>query len=165
VLLAQLLLGIAEVCLGLGGDQGARRADLALDARHRLAGGLADDVRDARQIGPGQRRAPQLLDSGADPALVVARLLEVTAQPLLVGLLLGQRYVGGQIRLELGFLGVSLVQPLDQLRVALVHGSHPRSKLTDAGRGSAGPKLFPYPGPRSLHKRALPIANRCLAAR
>ncbi len=42
MLLAKLLLRVAQMGLGLSGDQGACRANLALDRRDGLAGHLAD---------------------------------------------------------------------------------------------------------------------------
>src|SRR5438105_2474745 len=55
---------------------------------------------------------------------MVSRLLQVLLQSLPVGLLLGERDVGGQIRLELSLFGIGLVEPLDELCIAFVQISH-----------------------------------------
>jgi hypothetical protein len=41
-------------------------------------------------------------------------------EPLLVGRLLGERDVSGEIGLELGLLGVCLTQPLHQLGITFI---------------------------------------------
>jgi hypothetical protein len=108
------------VRLGLLRDGGTSRAELALDRGDRLSGDLADRAPDAAGVG----RPAELLDPRRDLALVVARLLEVLLEPLLVRLLLGQRDVRGEVRLELGLLRVRLVEPLDELCVTFVRIWH-----------------------------------------
>jgi hypothetical protein len=51
---------------------------------------------------------------------VLPGLLQVLLEALLVGRLLGQRYVSREVDLQLGLLGVGLVEPLDQLGVTFV---------------------------------------------
>src|SRR3954447_5023225 len=125
VLLAELLLRIAEMRLRLTRDQCPCRPDLALDSGDRLAGRLPDDVRHGglRGYGHGCRLAAQLLDPPRDRALVVAGLSQVPLEALLVRSLLGQLDVRGEIGLELGLLRMRLVQPLNELRLTFVHGS------------------------------------------
>ena len=108
--------------LGLLGDERAHGADLALDRRHRLAGGLADRGGNARDVGAGRGHAAELLDPARDRPLVLLGLLEVRLQALLVGRLLGQLDVRRQVELQLGFLGMGLVEPLDELCVTLGEG-------------------------------------------
>jgi hypothetical protein len=120
VLFAQFLLRVSQVRLGLTGHHGARGADLTLHGRDGLAGGLAHCTGHAGDLDPAGGASTELLDSLRHAALVVTCLGQVLAQPLLVGLLLGQRDMSRQIGFELSFLGVRLVQPLDQLGVTLV---------------------------------------------
>ena len=113
MLLAELLLRVAQVRLGLVADRGASRSNLTLHGGHGLSGDLADRSRNTWDVRPG---APtERLDPRGDLALVVTGLLEVLLQALLVRLLLCQRDVRGEIRLQLRLLGVSLTQPLHQL--------------------------------------------------
>jgi hypothetical protein len=95
MLFAQLLLGVAQMGLSLAGDRGARGADLALDRGDRLAGDLADRAGHTRDVRSGRRRSAELLDACRHALLVVAGLGQMLAQPLLVRVLLRERYVGG----------------------------------------------------------------------
>jgi hypothetical protein len=112
VLLAQLLLRVAQMRLGLVGDDRARGSDLALDGGDRLAGDFPKRARDARDVGRA-RRSAELLDPRGDLPLVVARLGQVLAQALLVGHFVGQRDMRGEVDLELGLFGVGFIEPLD----------------------------------------------------
>jgi hypothetical protein len=112
------------VRLGLLGERGTRHADLTLDGRDSLAGELAERARDARRAYALGRLAAKLLDALGDAALVVARLLQVLLQALLVRRLLRQADVSREICLQLRFLGMSLVEELDELGVTSVELGH-----------------------------------------
>ena len=110
--------------LRLLSGQRPRRADLALDRSDGLARRFPDRGRDAGDVRARVGAPAERLDARRDATLVVLRLGQMLAQPLLVGLLLGQRDMGGQVRLELGLLGVGLAQPLRDFAVTFIHLSH-----------------------------------------
>jgi hypothetical protein len=120
MLLAELFLCVAQVGLRLGRHERPGGPNLSLDGGDGLAGHLADGVRDAWDVGHRRHLGAELLDPRSDSALVITRLGEVLAQALLVGHLLGERDVRGEVGLELGFFGVRLVEPLGQLCIARV---------------------------------------------
>src|SRR5829696_2270216 len=152
VLLAELLLGVAEVRLWLARDERSRRTDLTLDPGDGLAGCLADRLRNRslRGDGHGRRLAAQLSDPPSDRALVFAGLRPMLLEALLVRHLLGELDVCREIGLELGLLHVRLVQPLDDLRIAFVHGMPPwrgvRSPLPEFAALTRGPASAPFGG-------------------
>ena len=121
VLLAELVLRIAQMGLGLVADERASDAHLPLDRGDGLAGDLADGPGEVEQALAG--RAAELLDLRGDAALVVAGLLQVRLETLLVGRLLGERDVRGQVRLEFGFLGVGFAQPTSRASRRVGSGS------------------------------------------
>src|SRR6478672_6879994 len=110
--------------LGLARDHCPGNSHLALDSGYGLAGGLADDARHGSLRGyrHGRRLAAQLLDAPRDRALVVASFRQMLLEALLVRRLLGQLDVRSEIGLQLGFLRMCLVQPLNELGVTFVHG-------------------------------------------
>lgn len=67
----------------------------------------------------------QLLYARCDASLVITGLAQMLLKTFLIGGFVGKGNVRGQIGLEFRLLGVGLVQPLRQLRVALIEiGSH-----------------------------------------
>src|SRR3954454_12705794 len=152
VFLAELLLRVPDMRLGLAGDQRPCSPHLSLDSGDGLSGHLADDVGDW-SLDRGGRPA-QLLDPSRHGALVVARLRQVLLQALLVLRLLGQLDVRGEIGLEFGLLRMRFIQPLNDLCVAFVHGpSSPSSGLGFA---------LHYPGFRLRHTTTAPNFYCCL---
>src|SRR5581483_2592208 len=108
VLLAELLLRVAYVGLGLIGHRGTSRADLTLHGCNCFARDLARRARHAGN-GHGACFATKLLDSRGYAALVVAGLAQMLLKTFLIGRFVGKRDVRGQIGLELRLLGVSFV--------------------------------------------------------
>jgi hypothetical protein len=98
VLLAELLLRVAQMGLRLLGNDSTGRADLSLGRGQGLAGQLGDGSGHARNP-PVGRSSTELLDPRGDPALVLTGLLQVLLKPLLVRRLLGQ----GNVRRKVGF--------------------------------------------------------------
>src|SRR6187200_1149669 len=109
MLLAQLFLCIAEVRLGLAGDERTCNPDLALDPGYGLPCHLPHHVRNTWNVGPSRGLAAELLDAARDGTLVIACLLQVLPEALLVGLLLGQGNMRRQVGLQLRLLCMRFV--------------------------------------------------------
>ena len=120
MLLAQFLLRVAQMGLGLVGYHGPSGADLALDRGNCLACRFSYRAGHAGQVWSFGGAAAELLDARGHLPLMGFGLAEVLLKPLLVGGLLGQRDVRREVGLQLRLLGVGLVEPLDQLRVTRV---------------------------------------------
>lgn len=161
MLFTQLLLRVAQVCFGLAGHDRARGSDLALDGGQCLARGFAHRAGHARDLDAGRGAPAELLDPLGNAALVVTRLRQMLAQPLLVGLLLGERDMGREVGLKFGFLGVGFVEPLHQLGVALVRAISVRHSVSSSLIDSASRCRWSYEARAGLRSGLSGGADGC----